>query len=156
MHKARTINKWNTAIWTFLFCIFHRNLTGPTPQDNFSWGFREVFVRFSLGFRFKKVFVNQFLRAAGAPARRPGPQRHAKIGTNNDLNQSVRRPSRCTGVPVYRCPGVPAVIKKLSWGVGKNGKQNRNAHISIPLVSTSNILINENNDKWRKQKQWDL
>ena len=44
----------------------------------FSRGFREVFARFSRGFRFKNIFVKgsreqkkkQFLRAAGAPAPR--------------------------------------------------------------------------------------
>ena len=56
-------------------------------------GFRKVFARFSRGFReffASKFSINQFLRAAGAPARRPGPQRHAKIGKNH-LAQSVRQ-----------------------------------------------------------------
>ena len=72
-----------------------------------SRGFREVFARFSQGFRkvfarlslqkyfrerFARAEKNQFLRAAGAPARgaaEPGPPRHAKIGKNHP-NQSVR------------------------------------------------------------------
>ena len=37
----------------------------------------------------QKVLFNQFLRAAGAPARRPGPQRHAKIGTNDPAKRLV-------------------------------------------------------------------
>ena len=55
----------------------------------FSQGFRKVFARLSLPKYFRERFrraekaINQFLRAAGAPARRPGPQQHAKIGTND-------------------------------------------------------------------------
>ena len=70
----------------------------------FSRGFRKVFARFSRGFCFENIFVmvragrdkNQFLRAAGAPARgaaEPGPPRHAKIGKNHP-NQSVRPPKK--------------------------------------------------------------
>ena len=68
-------------------------------METTSEAFRQVFARFSRGFRFKNIFVkgsceqkNQFLRAAGAPARgaaEPGPPRHAKIGKNHP-NQSVR------------------------------------------------------------------
>ena len=63
-------------------------------METTSEAFRQVFARFSRGFRFKNIFVkgsreqkkNQFLRAAGAPARgaaEPGPPRHAKIGRNH-------------------------------------------------------------------------
>ena len=66
-------------------------------------GFREVFARFSLQKYFRERFAraeqkNQFLRAAGAPARgaaEPGPPRHAKIGKNH-LNQSVRPMDQAT------------------------------------------------------------
>ena len=68
----------------------------------FSQGFREVFARLSLQKYFRERFAraekNQFLRAAGAPARgaaEPGPPRHAKIGKNGtqkSLHAAVIKP----------------------------------------------------------------
>ena len=72
-------------------------------METTSEAFRQVFARFSRGFRFKNIFVkgsreqkkNNFCVPRGPPPRgaaEPGPPRHAKIGKNgtvtvNDLNQ---------------------------------------------------------------------
>ena len=79
-------------------------------METTSEAFRQVFARFSRGFRFKNIFVKGSReqkkksifacrwgprRTAGAAE--PGPQRHAKIGKNH-LAQSVR-PSSLGGGP---------------------------------------------------------
>ena len=81
--------------WTaFLTKNMHSRLVSKHFREifaRFSWGFREAFASIIFSWKVRssrnKKF-NQFLRAAGAPApprgaAEPGPPRHAKIGKNH-------------------------------------------------------------------------
>ena len=91
---------------------------------------QELFARFSLGFRevFASIIIlNQFLRAAGAPARRPGREQR-DVSDHVALNIPQHRDVKLNELPKQIFMLLPLLLHWLYFSIrgGQNGENKGN------------------------------